>query len=272
VVLTWGGTVEMLDLRDGRAEVIAGETGAITAFDLDQPGERILYGDESGMLRMRGLATGVRLTATRACDGPIAAVAISPDSLRMACLDKRGEVRMWRPNGRRPEWKRRLRLWHDTRLHFAPDGSVVLVDEPLVLTGLDAARGRKRYSFRSRRPAMTGRTNVAFTADRRLAATPDLAKLVVWETSTGKVRHELSLPDDPEIFALGPDGTFAVVAGDTDTVGIWDLATGRCLRTMEGHRTDLHVMQLNDDGVLLVTVDLDGGLLAWELAWETDVD
>lgn len=271
VVLTWGGAVEVLDIRDGRSEIIAGETGAITAFDLDQSGERILYGDESGMLRMRGLETGVRLTATRACDGPIAAVAISPDALRMVCLDSRGEVRMWRPNGRRLEWKRRLTMWHDTRLHFTPDKSVVLVDEPLVLTALDAARGRQRYSFRSRRPTMTGRTNLALTADRRLAATPDLSKLVVWETATGKVRHELALPGDPHIFALGPDGTFALVAGGTDTVGIWDLATGGCLRTLEGHRTDLHVMQLNDDGSLLVTVDIGGGLRAWELAWEADV-
>jgi WD40 repeat protein len=272
VVLTWDGTVDVLDIRDGRSEVIAGESGRITAFDLDRSGERILYGDESGMLRMRGLATGVRLTATRACDGPVAAVAISPDARRMVCLDERGEIRMWRPNGRRPDWKRRLGIWHDTRLHFTPDKSVVLLDEPMVLTGLDAAGGRKRYSFRSRRPAMTGRTNVAFTADRRLAATPDLSKLVVWETSTGKVRHELSLPDDPHIFVLGPDGTFAVVAGATDTVGIWDLATGRCLRTMEGHRTRLHVMQLDDDGALLVTADLGGGLRAWELAWEADVE
>jgi WD40 repeat protein len=118
---------------------------------------------------------------------------------------------------------------------------------------------------------MTGRTNVAFAAGRGLAATPDLSKLVVWEIGTGKVRHELSLPDDPQIFALGPDGTFAVVAGGTDTVGLWDLAAGRCLRTMEGHRTDLHVVQLNDDGTLLVTVDIGGGLRAWELAWEADV-
>lgn len=271
VVHTWGGTLEVLDVRDGRREVIPGETGAITAFDLDPSGERILYGDDSGMLRMRGLATGVRLTATAACDGPIAAVAVSPDARRMACLDKRGEIRMWAPNARRPQWKRRLRMWHDTRLHFTPDQSVVLVDEPMVLTGLDAARGRERFSFRSGRATMTGRTNLAFTADRRLAATPDVSKLVVWETSTGKVRHELSLPEDPYIFALGPDGTFAVVAGPTDTVGIWDLAAGRCLRTMEGHRTDLHVVQMNDDGTMLVTVDIGGGLRAWELAWEADV-
>jgi WD40 repeat protein len=271
VVLTWGGTVELFDVRDGRSEIIAGETGAITAFELDQAGERILYGDESGMLRMRGLATGVQLIAKHVCDGPIAAVAVSPDALRMVCLDKQGEVRMWRPNGRRPDWKRRVRIWQGARLHFTPEKSVVLVDEPMVLTGLDAARGKERYSFRSSRSTMHGYTNLAFSADRRLAATPDLSKLVVWETSTGKVRHELSLPDDPHIFALGPDGTFAVVADRTDTVGIWDLASGRCLRTMEGHRTGLHVVQLDDDGTQLVTVDISGDLRAWELAWGVDV-
>ncbi len=271
VALTWGGDLHLLDVRDGRFEVVTGEAGAITAFDLDPAGERILFGDESGFLRLRGLATGVSLTRMRAHDGPIAAVAISPDARRLVSLDKQGEVRMWTPNARKPEWKLRSRLWHDAALYFTRDSSTVLLAEPLTLIGLDAARGKKRYSYRNRRSTMAGSTREAFTADRRLAATADAGELIVWETRTGKVLHKLSLPDDPTSFALSPDGTFAVVAGRDDTVGIWDVATGRCLRRLEGHRSRLHVMQLNDDGTLLVTVDLGGALRAWELAWETDI-
>ncbi|WP_250038374.1 serine/threonine-protein kinase [Paractinoplanes maris] len=271
VLLTWGGILQLLDIRDGRTEIIEGEGGPITAFDLDQSGERILYGEESGVMRLRGLATGVKLFSIRAGDNPIAAVALSPDAVRQVSLDKQGDVRMWRPNTRKPDWKARVPLWQDARLSFTPDNRIVLLSEHMELTGLDAARGKKRYRFRSHRPSMTGHTDVAFSLDRQLAATPDTSKLIVWETGTGKVRHELALPEDPDVFALGPDATFAVVAGATDTVGIWDLATGRCLRTLEGHRTGLHAVQVNDDGTMMVTVDIGGGLRAWELAWEADV-
>ncbi|MBL7255346.1 serine/threonine-protein kinase [Paractinoplanes lichenicola] len=272
VVLTWDGTLRLLDISDGGVEELTGETGAITAFDLDRAGERILYGEESGVLRLRGLETGVKLFSIRASDHPITAVALDPDDPRMACLDQRGEVRMWRPNTRRPDWKRRVPFWRETRLHFSPDRSTVLIDEMGLLTGVDAARGKKRFAFESRGPTGTSVGNVAFTPDRRLAATSDVRRLLVWETTTGKVRHELSLPEDPVHFALGPDGTFAVVAGLSDTVGIWATATGRCLRTLEGHQAGLHVIQLDDLGTAMVTVDIGGGLRAWELAWETDVD
>ncbi|MBM2615521.1 protein kinase [Actinoplanes sp. LDG1-06] len=270
VVLTWDGTLRLLDIRDGRSEVIGG-TRRITAFDLDPAGERILFGDESGRLRLQGLETGGTPVTVQGHDAPVAAVAVSSDGTRLVSLDKGNEVRMWRPDARRPEWTMRARLWNDARLHFGPDDRTVLLDEHMTLTGLDAASGRRRYSFESLRGGMSGLTNLALTPDRRLAATPDRGRLVVWETGTGRVRHELALPEDPRIFALGPDGTFAVVAGRTDTVGIWDLTTGACLRTMEGHRTDLHVARLSGDGTLMVTVDIGGGLRAWELAWEADL-
>ncbi|GID29205.1 serine/threonine-protein kinase [Paractinoplanes brasiliensis] len=271
VAHTWGGVLQLFDVRDGRAEIIAGESGKITAFGLDPSGEHLLYGDESGTMRLRGLAGGVRPVTVRAGDSPITAVALSPDSSRMVCLDRAGEVRMWRPDARRPDWTMAPRFPGGARLHSAPDGQVVLVDELAGLTGLDAARGRKRFEFPSRRGSISGRTNVAFTAGRRLAATPDASSLTVWETGTGKVHRRLALPEAPVEFALGPDGTFAVVAGESDTAGIWDVATGRCLRTMEGHRHSMHRIGLSDDGTMMVTVDIWGGLRAWELAWEADV-
>ncbi|GAB2588403.1 hypothetical protein Aab01nite_43180 [Paractinoplanes abujensis] len=271
VVHTWGGILRLIDVRDGRSHVVEGETGGISAFQLDHSGERVLLGDESGTMRLLGLESGVRLFLIRATDSRIRAVTVSPDFTRAVCLDDAHEVRMWRLNTRKPEWKTRL-PFTGQGLHFSPDNRTVLLEELTGVTGLDAARGKKRFEFPGRRSTTSGHTNVAFSADRRLAATPDASSLTVWDTSSGEVRHRLALPEVPVEFALAPDATFAVVAGGTDAVGIWDLATGRCLRTMEGHRQIMHRIRLSEDGTAMVTADLVGGLRAWELAWEADVD
>ncbi|MBU2665990.1 protein kinase [Actinoplanes bogorensis] len=269
VVHTWGGFLRFLDVRDGRSDDLGGD---ITAFDVEPSGDRILFGDKSGTMRLLGLQSGVRLFTIHAVGSGIGAVALSPDCTRMVCADESGEVRMWRANTRRPDWTMRTRFPGGTRLHFSPDNRTVLVDELTGLTGLDAGRGKKLFEFPSRRSSSSGQTNVSFSADRRLAATPDASGLIVWDTSTGRKRHELALPGAPVEFVLGPDGTFAVVGSEADTVGIWDLATGRCLQTLEGHRARMHRLRLSDDGTRLVTIDLRGGLRAWELAWEADLD
>jgi WD40 repeat protein len=51
---------------------------------------------------------------------------------------------------------------------------------------------------------------------------------------------------------------------------VWDVLSGRCLRTLEGHQAPVHRAALSRDGTLLATTDLGSAMLAWELAWDFD--
>jgi WD40 repeat protein/serine/threonine protein kinase len=282
VVLTSKGTIRRLSLDDGSKRLFTDEMGAIRAFAVNPAGDRILVGDETGTLRLRGLPVGEILRTLRAHHGTVYAVALSPDARYAATLGRthpqamrfgdpsnENEVHLWPLDADRPAWTLPSRS-HTERLHFSADGRTLFLSQGLFVGAWDVSTGKLRYSLQSGSAFIAGDTAVAFSADGRLAATPDRQALPVWETDTGTVRHTLSLPDDPSAFALGPDGSFAVTGGVDGLVRVWDVRSGRCLRTLEGHRWQVHQVVLSRDGTLLATTDLGSGLFAWELAWDFD--
>jgi len=65
--------------------------------------------------------------------------------------------------------------------------------------------------------------------------------------------------------AVGPDGRHAVSASDDGTLKVWDLESGRELRTLEGHTRGVASVAITPDGRLTVSASDDGTLKVWNL-------
>ena len=63
--------------------------------------------------------------------------------------------------------------------------------------------------------------------------------------------------------ALG--GTAIVSTSADTTVRLWELATGRPLRVLEGHRDRVNACAVSPMGVTAVTASFDGTLRVWDL-------
>ncbi|HEY9605211.1 MAG TPA: protein kinase [Allocoleopsis sp.] len=63
---------------------------------------------------------------------------------------------------------------------------------------------------------------------------------------------------------LSADGQFAVSGSDDCTLKLWDVATGRCLRTFKGHTALVSAVCLSPDGELVVSGSDDYTLKLWE--------
>ena len=48
--------------------------------------------------------------------------------------------------------------------------------------------------------------------------------------------------------SVSPDGRRAVSGSDDKTLRVWDLETGQCLRTLEGHRDGVSSVSVSPDG------------------------
>lgn len=252
VVLTSAGTIRRLSLPDGRKRLFTDEMGAITAFALASTGDQILIGDATGMLRLRGLPGGDIVRELRAHGGGIDAVALSPDGRYAAThgathpgANRFGgsyddnEIKVWPLDADRHAFSLPGRS-RGGQLDFSADGRTLFVSGPLFVGAWDVGRGKLRYSFHGRGGHMGGDMVVAFSSDGRLAAAPDHNALRLWATDTGTTRQILKMPETPSAFVLSADGSFAVTGGVDRQIRVWDVRSGRCLRTLEGHQTMVH--------------------------------
>jgi WD40 repeat protein len=65
--------------------------------------------------------------------------------------------------------------------------------------------------------------------------------------------------------AIAPDGRRAVSASDDNTLKVWDLESGRELRTLEGHSNAVDRVAIAPDGRRAVSASRDKTLTIWDL-------
>ena len=65
---------------------------------------------------------------------------------------------------------------------------------------------------------------------------------------------------------LTPDGNTVVSASSDKTLRVWNLASGECVRTLEGHDYAVGAVVLMPDGNTVVSASGDNTLRVWNVA------
>ena len=81
-------------------------------------------------------------------------------------------------------------------------------------------------------------------------------------TLLGVGRHKADVRD----MAISNDGRVAVSASGDQTIGIWDLRTGKLIRMLTGHNAEVASVALSSDGTILASAGYDGKLILWNMA------
>lgn len=155
---------------------------------------------------------------------------------------------------------------------FSPDGKTVLAGCDHHSFGLwDVASG-KRTLHRNCREFLP--MHPLFSPDGKwLVLLDGHGDPCLVDAATGRLRHRLARKGGKLSFlinsvnrAFSADGQLLAAAYDPHTTVLWEVATGRTIRTWPGHGQGyLRQMAFSPDGRRLVTVGADGTALVWDV-------
>jgi WD40 repeat protein len=205
------------------------------------------------------------------------ATCFSPDSELLALSGPRFEV------VRRATAER---LWSENYVHdhsipaFSIDGKMVAYGcfvhgTGTVLKVKESTTGKEIH----RLPSPDSCAAVAFCPDGRTLTLAGTASLQLWDISSWRLLRQLEKPlrepkpsvsDPPETdrraLAVSPDGFMLAVGEPDNTIGLWEIATGRKLGQLQGHHGPILSLAFMPDGRRLLSGSEDTTALVWDLA------
>jgi WD40 repeat protein len=119
----------------------------------------------------------------------------------------------------------------------------------------DVVKGQQKFSLKANPQWL------AFTPNGRFLVT----EKALWDMENGKLSVQL---DDKvaEMTAVAlPDNSRLVTGGIDRMIRVWDLKSGRLLRSIAGHTGKVYASAISPDGKRLATGGSDGEILVWDV-------
>jgi hypothetical protein len=165
-------------------------------------------------------------------------------------------------------------------LAFSPDGKLLALGGQGRIEIWDAATGDEVRVIPGQEQIQY--QLLAFAPDGKTLASAGSGNVIqLWETATGKERHQIRLGREepqPNIRRFGrmeestagalgfsADGKVLAVGGIDNAIRLWDLQSGRELPPLTGHRAAVRGLVFTADGKQLISLDGGGLRMAWNV-------
>jgi len=254
--------------------------GPVLGLGFSPDGKLLLSSGQDSTIGLWRVTGRVELPVVRGHDRSVQGIDFSPDDRVLASGGMDGTIRLWDTTS-----GSELQVLHGhaarvTGVRFSPDGRF-----------LATASTDRTVRLWNRRRALEYRVlgshwspvyELAFSSDGQLLASAGNDKRVrLWSIDQG-AQHEVLAGHRSGVYGLAfrPDGSILASAGRDHasagrilasagrdrTVHLWDTASKRLLRVLQGHSAGVNGVDFHPDGTQLASASDDGSVRLWDIA------
>jgi WD40 repeat protein len=265
--------------NDNADQVLHGHVRPVACLALSADGRTLVSGDASGSVRIWDLATKQERHALSNHEGPVASVAFSAAGKDLFSASRDGEIR-----------RSSAEDGSLIATYKEPGGSLTVFASPLAgdmlasaggreITLWDAGKGTVRRSIDALTPTLDA---MAFSPNAEMLVSAGSDAIVrLWNAKRGAIIHELHGHEQPvTAAAFSPDGSIVATGSAAEvaqsgmklserkgmTVCLWDVAEGKLLRRLKGHRASISALSFSPDGATLASASQDVTVRLWDVA------
>jgi len=274
------GSVKLWNVGTGQSvRSFDGHEGAVYSVAFSPDGVLLASGSADGTVKLWNVVAGEETRALLGHTGAVRAVAFSPDGHLLASGSEDETVNVWevatgeilRTSGERSGTVRSLAFSPDgSMLAFAVSmsGGIAPTAMTLSLWDLDGEEEPQPLS-----DLMDSALCIAFSPDGALMAVgPDEnpwveAIITLWDVDARETLRTFGGPGHRggvHSVSFDRNGDLLASASADGTIGVWDVATGKVLRTLTGHSDWVRSVAFSPDGGLLASASDDATLRLWD--------
>jgi WD40 repeat protein/serine/threonine protein kinase len=260
------GTVRLLETETGMPiSSVLGNGGSVRLLAFSPDSMMLASGDNEGTARLWRAGTGAPVGGPLEHQGPIKALAFSPDGRLLATPSWDGTARLWDTASATSAGPPLPHPNAVGALAFRPDGKSLLTGSGDGARLWTVERGRAPgLALSQPLPA----TALALSPDGKTVATAggdrQPGEVRLWETASGKLLCAMRHGSPVQSVAFRPpDGRTLLTSGEDNTVGIWEVATGKRIGTL-AHTGEIGTIVFHPDGKTFLTSGQDRAVHLWD--------